>query len=137
MIAKIAKNRCAQGNPYLETTLMARYGIGIDTVMELIELAVSQEIIEKKAGGNYRYVTDKEKEIKWRGAKSLMDFFDAKENEGIFLEISGKINQGAIATKELSEEDISQLEKYNNDSKAVVNEALAEQEIVAENANEA
>ena len=137
MVAKIAKNRCAQGNPYLETTLMARYGVGIDTVMELIELAVNQGIIEKKAGGNYRYVTDKEKEIKWRGAKSLMDFFDDKENESIFTEISGKINQGAIATKELSAEDIAQLEKYNNDSKAAIGESLAEQEVVAENANEA
>jgi recombination protein RecA len=137
MNAKIAKNRCAKGNPYVETTLMARYGVGIDRVMELLELAVAQNVIEKKAGGNYRYVTNEGKELKWRGAKALMDFFDDKENKSVFTEVEGKIDQGDIATKQLSDEDMKQLEKYNNDSKAIMQETLSAEEIAAEENNEA
>lgn len=134
MIAKIAKNRCAKGNPYVETTLMARFGVGIDKTMELIDLAIEQDIIEKKAGGNYRYVSNNEEEFKWRGAKSLMDFFDQKENAHLFKEISNKINQNAISTTQLSEDDISQLEKYNNDSKAIIG---VDDEVAVEDNNEA
>jgi len=127
MNAKIAKNRCAQGNPYVETSLMARYGVGIDKVMELLELSVEQLIIEKKAGGNYRYVTDAGKEFKWRGAKALMEFFDDKENESVFTEVSSKINQGDITAKQLSDEDMAALEKYNSDSKNIIKEALGDE----------
>lgn len=134
MIAKVAKNRCAKGNPYVETTLMARFGVGIDKTMELIDLAIEQDIIEKKAGGNYRYVSNNEEEFKWRGAKSLMDFFDQKENAHLFKEISNKINQNAISTTQLSEDDISQLEKYNNDSKAIIG---VDDEVAVEDNNEA
>lgn len=115
MIAKIAKNRCAKGNPYVETSLLARYGVGIDTTMELLELAVDQGIIEKKAGGNYRYVDGNGQEYKWRGAKMLMDFFDDKDNKHLVDEISSRINNDSVKVQDLSDEDLKALENYNND----------------------
>lgn len=106
--AKVTKNRFAKGNPFVETTIFGRYGVGTDITMEILELAVGQGIIEKKAGGNYRYVSDAGEEYKWRGATNLMTFVD--ENKWFFKEVEAKINAGVIGTA-LDEDEIRAIEQ--------------------------
>lgn len=126
---KIIKNRVARGNPYVETTLFGRYGQGTDIVMELLELAVNQNIIEKNNGGRYRYVTVAGEELKWHGAKNLMNYFD--NNPDLRDEVIEKVNNEAIAVQQLSDEDMKKLEAYNNDTHKEITEALGEEEIAA------
>lgn len=125
---KIAKNRFAKGNPYVETTMFARYGVGTDTSMELIEFACNQGIVEKGGGGNYRYLADDGQEYKIRGQKNLLDFFD--QNKAIFNEVSAKLDSDSIKTvKDLSDEDMKALEKYNNDVAQEITEHLDGEEV--------
>lgn len=136
MVVKAVKNRLAKGNPYVETTIFGRYGVGTDTVMEILELAVGQNVIEKKAGGNYRYVNNEGEELKWRGAKALMDYVD--QNPDFAKEVTAKINSDSISVNNLSDEDMAKLEAYNNDT-AKHMETIAEDEAAAasEDQNEA
>lgn len=109
---KIHKNRFAKGNPFVETMIFGRYGVGTDVTMEILELACDPDvaIIEKGAGGRYRYMTDGGEELKWHGATKLMDFVN--ENEWFFEEIKSKLTGEAFDKKisSMSQEEIQAIE---------------------------
>ena len=116
MKCKTKKNRFAKGNPYLETEIFGRYGHGIDTSMEVLQLAIAKGLIEKKAGGNYRYVTLKGEELKWRGASSITDFCD--KNEWFNKELISRIGDTAGTVVSQSDDEIR-----NNEEEAAKNSA--------------
>lgn len=132
MIVKVVKNRFAKGNPYVQTTIFARYGVGIDVTMETLELAVEQNVIEKKAGGNYRFVTDAGEEVKFRGAANLMDYVD--KNPEFAMQVRARIKDDFIATTTLSDEDLAKLETYNTQTSEVIQDANTE--VASEESNE-
>lgn len=108
MVCKVKKNRFAKKNPYLQTTIFGRYGYGIDVSMEILELAIEQNIIEKRGGGNYLYITPDGKEQKWRGSSVLMSYID--ENPSFMDEIKKRLAEDTRTISSLSEDDIKATE---------------------------
>lgn len=128
MHIKVVKNRLARKNPYVTTSLFARYGAGTDVAMEVLELAVAQGLIEKKAGGNYRYMTIAGEELKWRGNASLLDHFS--QHPELIAEVSTLINAKDITVSSLSDEDMQALEKYNRETDEI--QSIADSEAAEE-----
>lgn len=109
LLCKTKKNRFAKKNPYLETSIFGRYGHGIDVSMELLELAIEQNIIEKKGGGNYLYIKPDGSEQKWRGASNLMAYID--DNPDFVEEIKAKLEEGSNSINSMSEDEIREVQK--------------------------
>lgn len=112
LVVKSVKNRCIYDrSPLMTTTLYARYGVGTDMGKEIVDIGSELGIIEKRGGGNYRYVNDAGEELKWRGAKAINDAF--ADDEALIAEVAFKIDQVGYRTEKLSDEEIEALEKYN------------------------
>lgn len=119
---KSHKNRFAKGYPFLTSEMFGRYGHGTDVVMEILQLAVAQDIINKGAGGRYSYVTDEGEELKWHGNKKLLDF--VSENDWFADEIKGKIlnDQESMGISTMSEDEVKAIQ----DAEAAINAEMSE-----------
>lgn len=121
---KIHKNRFAKGNPFVETQIFGRYGSGTDVTMEILELACDPDIaiIEKGAGGRYRYVTLGGEELKWHGATKLMDFVN--DNPWFFEELQSRLTGSHIDSKisAMSQEEVAAIEAAAKDIEAEISQ---------------
>ena len=126
---KAHKNRFAKGNPFKTTEMFGRYGHGTDVVMEILQLAVEQGIINKGSGGRYSYITNGGEELKWHGNKKLLDF--VSENEWFADEVKAKIenSDSAIGVDALSSDEISAIEMEEAKLKAEMAELDTEGEL--------
>lgn len=108
---KSHKNRFAKGYPFMTTEMFGRYGHGTDVVMEILQLAVMQGIINKGAGGRYSYTTDEGEELKWHGNKKLLDF--VSENDWFADEIRKKIlsDANSLGIKAISDEEVKAIQE--------------------------
>jgi recombination protein RecA len=68
--AKVHKNRLSRGNPFKSTSFYAVYGQGIDSGIEIAELAVTNGLI-LRSGGWYTY-----KDQKFNGNMKLLEFIN-------------------------------------------------------------
>lgn len=112
MVCKVKKNRFARKNPYVQTTIFGRYGHGIDASMEILELAIEENIIEKRGGGNYLYITPDGKEKKWRGSSVLMSYID--DNPDFMNEIKQRLAGDTKTISSMSDDDIKAAEAEQN-----------------------
>lgn len=107
--------------------MFGRYGHGTDTVMEILQLAVDQEIINKGAGGRYSYITDAGEELKWHGNKKLLEF--VSENDWFADEVRAKIlaDDDKMGIKSLSQEEISAIEEEQRKAQEEISDIIDEE----------
>lgn len=120
--ARVAKNRVANGNPYKACKYTAMYGEGIDRIRGVALMAIEQDVVE---GSSWIYYPNKANplqlsdgtECKWNGKGKFIDAI--RESQELYnlmkLELERKAKGKALVLETLSEEEIAELEKAEED----------------------
>jgi len=128
---KITKNRVARGNPYVTCQYYARFGQGIDTVIELPDLLELAGIV-RKSGAWYYYEDANKKPLKVDGVEmkfgskvKFLDFlYSSPSGKDFFINLLEKSTVPVIA---LSEDEIKAIEAESDQIAADMEVALTEE----------
>lgn len=125
--SKVLKNHMRTTvNPYVQCEYTVKIGIGTDTVSEIIEAALEQEVISKKGAWIREYDADGAERVledgtkcAWNGNAKFLEFLD--NNPDYVQYLKDKVS-GNITVESLSKEEIDQLKEQEQIEQQIVKE---------------
>lgn len=141
----VKKNHCKINRmPYLKTDYFVKYGYGIDSSVEIIDLAEKLGIITKKGAWYREYTNETDNKgnpierilpdgtkAAWNGLKAIRAYI--ANNQDYFNFLSNKIsNYGKIDVEEMSAEEIAKIEQEQQEELQAAKEIGLELEDVLE-----
>lgn len=110
----VKKNTCATLNPYRKCTYFVEYGVGIDTVGELPQLAASAGIIVLRGAWHYEYEPGTEKPIvlpngdfaRWQGAGAFRNYL--RSHPEYAASIRARVSGDIFEIKSMTEDEIKE-----------------------------
>lgn len=118
--AKVTKNHCVPTrNPYVSTEYIVKYGQGTDTLIEVIEEAINQEVVVKAGAwireykdgiiekNNERILPDGTKAA-WNGMAKFTEY--VVSNPDYYEYLKARIS-GELSIEKLSEEEIEAIQQ--------------------------
>jgi recombination protein RecA len=122
---KVTKNRlCTKSNPYKKCTYYVEYGVGIDMIGEIPQLAVDAGILIK-SGSWFYYGSDKDhidtttSPGKWNGIGLLRSYL--RDNEDFAQELRIKIESAGIQTLTVQAMDAQEVADAKETEQAIIN----------------
>ena len=134
---KVIKNHMRTTvNPFVQCEYTIKIGEGTDTINEIVEAALEQEVISKKGAWIREYDEDGSERIlpngtkcAWNGNAKFLEFLD--NNPDYVQYLKEKVNEN-ITVESLSQEEIEQLKEQDEMEKQLAAELenILDEEIV-------
>lgn len=122
---KVVKNHCSQKeNPYESTVYYVKYGVGTDTIIEMIDILVENGTLNK--AGAWFSIIDPEtgdpvvldgETLKWQGKDNIISAI--RNNDKLKQFLLAKIDGNSIEFEKMSDSDIDEIEDLNAKDEAI------------------